>query len=160
VTKTDTLEKLTVRDCKKMGDFLHELAISFAYHPAPSLKEFGIVNISNEDLMADRVEPILKLVPGVQHLYLSTSNSEVLDVTSAIRSGAPPQTFLMVPLNNWRATDPELVDANLYQYDDFVSLIETCSDLQKLGLYLVPLLSTQWDYIQYTIRMVITRKSK
>jgi hypothetical protein len=96
--------------------------------------------------MTDRVEPILKLVPGVHHLYLSTSNSEVLDVMSAICSGAPLQTFLMDPLNDWRATDHGLAYENLYEHDDFASLIENCPDLQELGVYLVPLLFTQWDY--------------
>ena len=144
--RMNTLKKLSVRSCQTTGEFLRELAISFAYHPALSLKELTIVDHSRDSLTADHLEPILKLVLSIQHLYVSTMNSEILHVRTAFRPGASLQSFLMDPLHEWKPTNEDLANSPHYYHFDLPNLIESCEDLQELGIHLFPDFFTEWDY--------------
>jgi hypothetical protein len=140
-----SLKKLTVRGCDNMGSFLKDMAISYAYHPGQALKELSIM-ANLDDQWVTELEPVLKLVSGIERLYVSMSSAECIRVAPIGRHGASLRLLLMDPLNDTR-DDRHVEDGtHLYSVGDLDSLVGRCPNLEEIGISLVPVLFGAWDY--------------
>jgi len=129
------LETLTVRGCKNMATLFRDLAVSFAQHQSSSLTEVSILVDANEDWVST-LEPVLKLAPGMERLYVSTSSSASLHLASVACQGKSLLSFVMDPQNQ---SGRNIHDAeDFYSVRDIERLIEGCPNLEEVGLSLMP----------------------
>jgi hypothetical protein len=119
------LEKLTVRGCQNMGSFLKDLAISYAYHPGQSLKELSVMTDFHEQWVSE-LDPLLKLVTGIEHLYVSTAGGECIRDHPVSRHGTSLRSLLVDPLNDIRDERHEEDGNHLYSVGDLDSLVIKC----------------------------------